>query len=201
MYYMFEFFSMDLGILFFLCLLGFSVYSFLLTGVVRKSKYGVVGALRARNQSVSYEIAFRLYLICVMIMWGMYIFIPTGSVVMVFFFLPLLVMILAELNRAPFDFSEGERELVRGYNIEFGSVAYALLYIGEYGRLLFFSVLYSVFFLGFRVLGIYVVFRIFIFVRSSFPRFRYDMIIGIFWFVFLPASLYLVSYFFFLVFY
>lgn len=201
MYYMFEFFSMDLGILFFLCLLGFSVYSFLLTGVVRKSKYGVVGALRARNQSVSYEIAFRLYLICVMIMWGMYIFIPTGSVVMVFFFLPLLVMILAELNRAPFDFSEGERELVRGYNIEFGSVAYALLYIGEYGRLLFFSVLYSVFFLGFRVFGIYVVFRIFIFVRSSFPRFRYDMIIGIFWFVFLPVSLYLVSYFFFLVYY
>lgn len=65
MYYVFEFFSMDLGILFFLCLLGFSVYRFLLTGVVRKSKYGVVGALRARNQRVSYEIAFRLYLICV----------------------------------------------------------------------------------------------------------------------------------------
>lgn len=86
LYYVYEFFSLGLGVIFFLCLLGFSVYRFLLSGVVSKSKYRVVGALRARNQSVSYEIVFRLYLICIIIGWGTYIFLPGGNLLLIFFF-------------------------------------------------------------------------------------------------------------------
>ncbi|KAK6020688.1 NADH dehydrogenase, partial [Ostertagia ostertagi] len=86
--------SSDLSflLLFFLCLIGFSVYTILISGVVRKSKYGIVGALRASSQ----------------------------------------IIVIAELNRAPFDFAEGERELVRGYNVEYGSVAFVLLFLSEY---------------------------------------------------------------------
>ncbi|VDM59154.1 unnamed protein product [Angiostrongylus costaricensis] len=126
---------MEYSLLFFLCLLGFGVYSVMLSGYIRKSKYGIVGALRARRQRVSYEIAFSIYLLAVM---------------------------LIVVNRAPFDFAEGERELVSGYNVEFGRVAFVLLFLREYGRLIFFF------------------FSLIIFIRSSYPRYRYDLIIGIF---------------------
>ncbi|CQD11997.1 NADH dehydrogenase subunit H [Wolbachia endosymbiont wPip_Mol of Culex molestus] len=89
-------------------------------------------------------------------------------------------MIVAELNRAPFDFAEGERELVRGYNVEYGSVAFVLLFLSEYGRLIFFRVLTSVLFFKFSLLIRFVMFSLLIFIRSSFPRFRYDKIIEIF---------------------
>lgn len=98
----------------------------------------------------------------------------------VLFFLPFFFVILGELNRAPFDFSEGESELVSGYNVEFGSVSYALLYIGEYGSLLFFRMVFSLFFFGGSFLVFYLFVCLLIFVRSSFPRFRYDMMMGFF---------------------
>ena len=187
--YVYEFVTIFYGILFFLCLMGFSVYRFLLSGYISKSKYGFLGALRARRQRVSYEIVFRLFLICVVIFWSMFIFcffFRYINLLLMFFF---FFVILAELNRAPFDFSEGERELVRGYNVEFGRVSYALLYIGEYGRLLFFRVLFSLVFFNGRYIIFYVIFCLLIFIRSSYPRFRYDIIIGFFWFCLLPLSM------------
>nr|AST14931.1 NADH dehydrogenase subunit 1 [Hammerschmidtiella sp. ZengetLiu-2016] len=188
--YFFDFFTFQFSILFFLCLMGFSVYSFLLSGAVSKSKYGMLGAVRASGQSVSYEIAFSLYIFCVVMYFSMFSFVGGFSLGLVFIFMPFFFMMLAELNGAPFDFSEGESELVSGYNVEYGSVSYALLYIGEYGSLLFFSVLMSVVFFGFSLIIFLMIFCVLIFVRSSFPRFRYDLMMGFFWFKLLPVSLF-----------
>ena len=186
--------------MFFLCLLGFSVYSVMVRGYVSKSKYGMIGALRASRQSVSYEIAFSIFLLRVMMFCRVLSFLLMSCLLMVFFFLPFLVMILAELNRAPFDFAEGESELVSGYNVEYGRVSFVLLFLSEYGSLIFFCVLFSVLFLGFSLFFVFLVFTLMIFVRSSYPRYRYDLMMKMFWFKFLPVSLiYLFFFFLFLI--
>nr|YP_006702543.1 NADH dehydrogenase subunit 1 [Angiostrongylus vasorum]AFP58674.1 NADH dehydrogenase subunit 1 [Angiostrongylus vasorum] len=187
--YVYGFLSLEYSLLFFLCLLGFSVYSIMISGYVSKSKYGMVGALRASSQSVSYEIVFSIYLLSVMLLVGLLMFKGGFELLMFFVYLPFLVMIVAELNRAPFDFAEGESELVSGYNVEFGSVAFVLLFLSEYGSLIFFCVLYSVLFFDFSLLVVYLVFSLMIFIRSSYPRYRYDLMMKMFWFKFLPVSL------------
>ena len=181
--------------LFFLCLIGFSVYTTLIRGIVRKSKYGIVGALRARRQSISYEIAFSLYLLAVMIHYGLFMFISDFRLRMLVIYLPFLIMIIAELNRAPFDFAEGESELVSGYNVEYARVAFVLLFLSEYGSLIFFSVVSSILFFDFSVLMVFMVFSLLIFIRSAYPRFRYDIMMLMFWFKFLPISLIYLGYF------
>nr|QEO33940.1 NADH dehydrogenase subunit 1 [Teladorsagia circumcincta]BAV82845.1 NADH dehydrogenase subunit 1 [Teladorsagia circumcincta] len=194
--YFFNFVSFEFSLLFFLCLIGFSVYAILISGVVSKSKYGIVGALRASSQSISYEIAFSLYILAIMMHYNVLNFIVSWSLTFLVIFLPFLVMIVAELNRAPFDFAEGESELVSGYNVEYGSVAFVLLFLSEYGSLIFFSVLTSVLFFKFSLLMSFVMFSLLIFIRSSFPRFRYDKMMEMFWFKFLPVSLIYLSFFF-----
>ena len=199
--YCFNVLSFEYSVLFFLCLIGFSVYAMLIRGLVSKSKYGIVGALRACSQSVSYEIAFSLYLLSVIIHYSFFVFYSFNLLRIVIIYLPFFVIIVAELNRAPFDFAEGESELVSGYNVEYGGVAFVLLFLREYGSLIFFSVLCSVLFFKFSILIRFVLFSLLIFVRSSYPRFRYDKIINMFWFKFLPISLVYLSFFFVLLFY
>nr|ABJ99588.1 NADH dehydrogenase subunit 1 [Pristionchus pacificus] len=192
--YMFSFLSFEYSILFFLCLIGFSVYTTLISGVVSKSKYGVIGAIRASSQSISYEIAFSLYVLCVVIHNSMFSFFSSFSLSLLIIYIPFLIMIIAELNRAPFDFSEGESELVSGYNVEFASVAFVLLFLSEYGSLIFFSVLSSVMFFKFSIICSYLIFSLLIFIRSSYPRYRYDMMMSLFWFKLLPISLILLMF-------
>lgn len=187
--YFFNFFTFDYSIIFFFCLVGFSVYLTLVRGIVSKSKYGILGAIRSRSQSVSYEIAFSLYILIIIIHINIFRFVNFFCLDLLLIFLPILIMVLAELNRAPFDFSEGERELVRGFNLEFSRVAFVLLFLREYGSLLFFSTLVSVLFFSFRIFFVFLIFSILVFIRRSYPRYRYDLIIGFFWFKLLPLSL------------
>lgn len=126
--------------------MGFSVYSTIIRGVVRKSKYGIIGAVRASRQRISYEIAFSLYFLVIIVHLNILSFFPILNLGLIFLILPFLVIVLGELNRAPFDFAEGESELVRGFNTEFSSVAFVLLFLREYGTLIFFRVLFSVLF-------------------------------------------------------
>nr|UDL72529.1 NADH dehydrogenase subunit 1 [Oesophagostomoides giltneri] len=193
--YFFDFLSFEYSLLFFLCLIGFSVYTTLISGVVSKSKYGIIGALRASSQSISYEIAFSLYLLAIMIHYSVFYFVSEMMLSLVIIYLPFLVMIIAELNRAPFDFAEGESELVSGFNVEYSSVAFVLLFLSEYGSLIFFSVMSSVLFFSFSMLASMLMFSVIIFIRSSYPRFRYDMMMMMFWFKFLPISLIYLFYF------
>lgn len=192
--YIFRFLRFEYSILFFLCLIGFSVYTTLISGVVRKSKYGIIGAIRARSQSISYEIAFSLYVLCVVIHNRIFRFFSRFRLSLLIIYIPFLIIIIAELNRAPFDFSEGERELVSGYNVEFARVAFVLLFLREYGRLIFFRVLSSVMFFNFSIICSYLIFSLLIFIRSSYPRYRYDIIISLFWFKLLPISLILLMF-------
>lgn len=156
------------------------MYSTLLSGIVRKSKYGIIGALRASSQSISYEIAFSLYMLAIIIHYRVFYFVSNIMLRIVVIYLPFLVIVIAELNRAPFDFAEGERELVRGFNVEYSSVAFVLLFLSEYGRLIFFRVLSSMLFFSFSIFISLVIFSIIIFIRRSYPRFRYDIMIIIF---------------------
>ena len=189
--FFFFFFNFQFSFLFLLCLVGFSVYRGLLRRIMRKSKYSSVGGLRASSQRVSFEIAFSLYFLC------FFFFISSLEVSFLFcffvffLFFPFIFLSLAELGRAPFDFSEGERELVRGYNTEYSSVAFALLFLGEYGVLLFFCVLGSVFFFYGSFLFLFFFFWVLLFFRSCFPRFRYDFLMSFFWKTLLPVSLFL----------
>nr|ARV88272.1 NADH dehydrogenase subunit 1 [Caenorhabditis sp.] len=192
--YFFEFLSFEFAVLFFLCLVGFSVYTTLISGIVSKSKYGIIGAIRASSQSISYEIAFSLYILCVIIHNNIFSFISNFYFSLLVIYIPFLIMIIAELNRAPFDFAEGESELVSGYNVEFASVAFVLLFLSEYGALIFFSVLSSVLFFNFSIIMAFLLFSILIFIRSSYPRYRYDFMMELFWFKLLPISLILLFY-------
>ena len=193
--FVFHFFTFEYSIIFFFCLVGFSVYITLVSGIVSKSKYGMLGAIRSSRQSVSYEIAFSLYVLIFIIHINIFSFTGYFSFDILLIFLPILIIVLAELNRAPFDFSEGESELVRGFNLEFSRVAFVLLFLREYGRLLFFSTLVSVLFFSFRIFCIFLIFSILVFIRSSYPRYRYDLIIGFFWFKLLPLSLVILGFF------
>nr|YP_010381786.1 NADH dehydrogenase subunit 1 [Perotrochus charlestonensis]UDL72174.1 NADH dehydrogenase subunit 1 [Perotrochus charlestonensis] len=196
------------GVLFFLCVSSLNVYGTLLAGWSSNSKYALLGALRAVAQTISYEVSLALILL-------FSLFIASGFslkevneisafVWFVFLLLPIslvwFVSCIAETNRAPFDFAEGESELVSGFNVEYSGGSFVLIFIAEYVNILLMSLLTSVLFFGgpsmfFMSLDVFLVMKIvffsfsFIWVRGSFPRFRYDLLMGLTWKGFLPLSL------------
>lgn len=171
---------MAYSILFFLCLVGFLVYIILLRGVFRKSKYSFLGSVRSRSQRVSFEVIFFFFLFIYILFLQRLQFFFLFNFLFFFSLFFFINLILAELNRAPFDFSEGERELVSGYNLEFSSLLFVLFFLREYGFIIFFSILLAnIFFFGFKFFIFIFIFLLLI-IRSSYPRYRYDLMIGFF---------------------
>merc|ERR1712168_1729707 len=199
----FLFFSF--GVFYFLCVSRLRVYSTLLAGWASNSKYALLGSLRAVAQTISYEVRIVLILIRPLFLVGRFNLVYFGDFqdrrFIVFYlifpvFLIWLVSILAETNRAPFDFAEGESELVSGFNVEYGGGGFALLFLAEYGRILAMRIFSSVFFffgfIGYFLLrvgwGVIVRF-VFLWVRGRFPRMRYDRLMRLTWKRFLPVRI------------
>lgn len=198
----FNIISFDLRVLFFLCVVSIGVYSLLAAGWRSNSKYSLFGALRGVAQTISYEVRLVLILLVPVLLRMRYDWIELQSYQKGFWFIfmfPLRGLIwfiscLAETNRTPFDFAEGESELVSGYNTEYRSGGFALIMLAEYTRILFISLLIVVMFFG-GILNFYSLFLfiiiafIFVWVRGTLPRFRYDKLIYLAWKSFLPFSL------------
>lgn len=178
--YFFFFINFQFSFLFLICLVGFSVYFTIISGLLRISKYSFLGAIRSSRQSVSFEIVFSLVLFIFMLFLNSLNFLNLINFSFILLFFIFLILILTELNRAPFDFSEGERELVSGFNTEYSSVSFIFLFLGEYGVLIFFCVFGACIFFNFFYFFIFFFLRLLIIIRRSFPRYRYDLLIEFF---------------------
>nr|YP_009668619.1 NADH dehydrogenase subunit 1 [Oreohelix idahoensis]QCW57648.1 NADH dehydrogenase subunit 1 [Oreohelix idahoensis]UKG20811.1 NADH dehydrogenase subunit 1 [Oreohelix idahoensis] len=189
------------GMLFFFCLSSLNVYMLMLAGWSSNSKYAFLGALRASAQSISYEISMILVLFTPIILMVTLQWYEAFNNFPVFTLMPVIMMIwfvssLAETNRAPFDFAEGESELVSGFNVEYAGGLFALLFLAEYSSILFMSLLTCVWFLATFInyfiifpMSVVVVSCLFLLCRGVFPRFRYDLLMMMCWKSFLPFAL------------
>jgi len=201
--YFIKFYSFNLGVLFFLCCISLGVYTVIIAGWSSNSNYALLGGLRAVAQTISYEVRLALILISFIFLIGgfnLIIFeVYQNLIWFIFLSLPLALVwfasCLAETNRTPFDFAEGESELVSGFNVEYRSGGFALIFLAEYARILFIRMLFRVIFLGRDVFSLLFYFKLlfisfsFIWIRGTLPRFRYDKLIYLAWKRFLPFSL------------
>lgn len=193
----------------FLCISRLAVYPIMLAGWASNTKYSLVGAHRRVAQTVSYEVRMALILVTTLIIYKSFklTFLLTDEFKIwdVFPILPIIWFrtALAETNRSPYDLAEGERELVSGFNTEYGGPEFAFIFIAEYLNILFISMLTALiftspeivpWFIGFSWYTI-VIAAGFIIVRTSFPRLRYDRLINITWTSYLPLSLILIIFF------
>nr|QFQ33639.1 NADH dehydrogenase subunit 1 [Pseudorasbora interrupta] len=205
--------DLNLGVLFILALSSLAVYSILGSGWASNSKYALIGALRAVAQTISYEVSLGLILLSVIIFSGGYTLQTFNTAQEGVWLLapawPLAAMwyisTLAETNRAPFDLTEGESELVSGFNVEYAGGPFALFFLAEYANILLMNTLSTVLFLGsshfpnlpeLTTIGLMtkaaLLSLIFLWVRASYPRFRYDQLMHLVWKNFLPLTLALV---------
>nr|YP_010631646.1 NADH dehydrogenase subunit 1 [Propomacrus davidi]WBP61424.1 NADH dehydrogenase subunit 1 [Propomacrus davidi] len=196
-------FNFNMGVLYFLCCSSLGVYTIMVAGWASNSNYSLLGSIRAVAQTISYEVSLALvflsflYLISSVslldlvnfqnYMWFLFICLPLS---MVWF-----VSSLAETNRTPFDFAEGESELVSGFNVEYSSGGFAMIFLAEYSSILFMSMMCSLLFLGgdfiswFFFLKIGFMGFLWVWVRGTLPRYRYDKLMYLCWKSFLPLSL------------
>ena len=183
-------------LVFIMCVSRLRVYIVLLSGWSSNRKYRLLGSYRGVAQSVSYEVRFSFILFRVVLIIGRYslIYLKRIQILWIVFgifivYLLWLVIFLAETNRTPFDFSEGESELVSGFNVEFGSFGFALLFISEYGNIIFIGLITRIlFFGGLGVIFEYCIFNVILslWVRGTLARFRYDNLIIMAWKIILP---------------
>lgn len=196
--------SFQFSLLFFLCCTALRVYSLLGAGWSSNSKYSLIGSLRCVAQTISYEVRLALILINFVLLTSRYNLNYFSSYQYYRWFFFLLVPIgvawfirrLAETNRSPFDFAEGESELVSGFNIEYSSGGFAILFIAEYARILFIRGLFIALCRGRGASDIMFYFKLglaiyfFILIRGTLPRFRYDKLISLAWKIILPRTLF-----------
>lgn len=207
--------DINVGVLYIFAISSLGVYGVIMAGWASNSKYPFLGALRSAAQMVSYEVSIGLVIITVLLMTGS---LNLTDIVLaqsgIWFAIPLLPMFmiflisaLAETNRVPFDLPEAEAELVAGYFSEYSAMTFALFMLGEYANILLMSGMMSILFLGgwlppldiaiFNAVpgpvwfGLKIAFMVFVFVwvRATFPRYRYDQLMRLGWKVFLPFSL------------
>jgi NADH-quinone oxidoreductase subunit H len=207
--------DINVGVLFLFAISSLGVYGVIMAGWASNSKYPFLGALRSAAQMVSYEVSMGFVIISVLLCVGslnltdvveaqrnIWFAVPHLPMFVIFF-----VSILAETNRAPFDLPEGESELVAGFFVEYSSMTFALFFLGEYANMILMSAMTAILFLGgwlppfdiapfnwipgpiWFAAKIALVLFFFLWVRASYPRFRYDQLMRLGWKVFLPASL------------
>nr|YP_009574336.1 NADH dehydrogenase subunit 1 [Pseudobagrus pratti]QBM32050.1 NADH dehydrogenase subunit 1 [Pseudobagrus pratti] len=205
--------DLNLGMLFILALSSLAVYSILGSGWASNSKYALIGALRAVAQTISYEVSLGLILLSIIIFTGgftlqmfnttqeaVWLLIPAWPLAAMWY-----ISTLAETNRAPFDLTEGESELVSGFNVEYAGGPFALLFLAEYANILLMNTLSAILFLGTthnilmpEITSINIMTKaallsmLFLWVRASYPRFRYDQLMHLVWKNFLPLTLALI---------
>jgi NADH-quinone oxidoreductase subunit H len=208
--------DINVGILYLFAISSLGVYGIIIAGWASNSKYAFLGALRSAAQMVSYEVSMGFVLVTVLLCVGslnltdivlaqknIWFFIPLFPMFIIFF-----VSALAECNRAPFDLPEGESEIVAGFFVEYSSMSFGLFFLGEYANMILMSAMTSILFLGgwlppfaiapftwvpgpiWMILKICFVLFVFIWVRGTFPRYRYDQLMRLGWKVFLPFSLF-----------
>nr|AVN67655.1 NADH dehydrogenase subunit 1 [Parcoblatta lata] len=196
-------YSFELGLLFFLACTSLGVYTVMIAGWSSNSNYSLLGGLRAVAQTISYEVSLALILLSFVFLVGsynlLYFFIFQEYIWFIFITFPLVLVwftsCLAETNRTPFDFAEGESELVSGFNVEYSSGGFALIFLAEYASILFMSMLICILFLGADLnsfifyIKLTIISFMFIWVRGTLPRFRYDKLMYLAWKSFLPMSL------------
>jgi NADH-quinone oxidoreductase subunit H len=207
--------DLNVGILYTFAVSSLGVYGIVTAGWASNSKYAFLGALRSAAQMVSYEVSIGLIIITVLLCVGslnlndiidaqkeIWFVVPLFPLLILFF-----ISCLAETNRAPFDLPEAEAELVAGYNVEYSSMGFALFFLGEYANMIMMSALCAILFLGgwlppfesqyFDLIPGYLWFLIkvllllfvFLWVRATLPRYRYDQLMTLGWKLFLPLSL------------
>nr|YP_010988574.1 NADH dehydrogenase subunit 1 [Pteroptyx asymmetria]WOR80718.1 NADH dehydrogenase subunit 1 [Pteroptyx asymmetria] len=204
------FLHFTLGFMFFFCCSSLSVYTIMMAGWSSNSNYSLLGALRCIAQTISYEVSLAiillsfLFLISSLSIFDLMIY--QKYIWFVFMSLPLALIwftsSLAETNRTPFDFAEGESELVSGFNVEYSGGGFALIFMSEYASILFMSMLFIfLFFSGslvnylFFFMVVFISF-LFVWVRGTLPRYRYDKLMYLAWKGFLPVSLNFMMFFF-----
>lgn len=207
--------DINLGLLYLLATSSLGIYGVLMSGWASNSKYPFLGAVRSAAQMVSYEVSMGLTVLSVILLSGsmnlskivmaqegMWYMIPAFPMFIVF-----IISILAETNRAPFDLPEGEAELVAGFHAEYGSMPFALFFLGEYANMILMSAMTVVLFMGgwlppmdiplftwipgivwFAAKIAFILF-IFLWARATLPRFRYDQLMRLGWKIFLPFTL------------
>nr|YP_011026073.1 NADH dehydrogenase subunit 1 [Arctolamia fruhstorferi]WQM87500.1 NADH dehydrogenase subunit 1 [Arctolamia fruhstorferi] len=195
--------NFNFSILYFLSISSLSVYSIMLAGWSSNSNYSLLGSLRSVAQTISYEVSLSLILMSFLFMILSFNILELmkyqKNIWFLIFMLPLsfmwMVSSLAETNRTPFDFAEGESELVSGFNVEYSSGGFAMIFLAEYASILFMSFMCSMLFLGGNLINFIFFLKLslmsflWLWIRGTLPRYRYDKLMYLAWKGYLPISL------------